>query len=177
MTFARVFMMVGVGLCIAGLCSCARHEQPQAQPERLTGDPSTGHAVHSARLHKIMSRLGSTSAKRWPQEIESDRAADAEELRAQRFEEARQLAAAMSLAAEEIPSAVADTKLEGADRERFMAQVERLRGQAQELEAAAGRHDFEGMWATLKSVRATCNGCHSQFSDVTRPIKLPRSAM
>jgi cytochrome c556 len=169
-------MAVGFGLCIATVWSCADGGTAHRHGAH-SGDPASAHAVHSSRLHSIMSRLGRTTAKTWPQEIEAERAADAEQARAQRFEEARQLAAAMSGAADQIPAVIADVQLEPADRQQFLAQVELLRGQARDLEGAAGRHDFEGMRATLQSVRATCNGCHSQFRPVAGPIKLPRSAI
>jgi hypothetical protein len=176
MTRLRVVMAVGFGLCVVNVWSCADGGAGQRHDARA-GDPASAHAVHSARLHAIMSRLGRTTTKTWPQEIEAERAADAEQARAARFEEARQLAAAMSSAAEQIPAAIADVQLEPADRQHFLAQVELLRGQARDLEGAAGRQDFEGMRSTLRSARATCNGCHSQFRPVAGPIKLPRSAI
>lgn len=176
MTRLQVVMAVGFGLCIANVWSCADGGAAQRH-EAHSGDPASAHAVHSSRLHSIMSRLGRSTTKTWPQEIEAERAADAEHAREQRFAEARQLAAALSRAAGEIPDAIVDVELEAAERERFLAHVEQLREEARELEAAAGRHDFEGMRTTLHAVRATCNGCHSQFSDVTRPLRLPRSAI
>lgn len=176
MTYSRWLVTLGVGCSLVSVCSCAADER-QAQPGRVSNDPAAAHAVHSRELHAIMSKLGRTSRKRWPQEIESERAADAEAARAERFEVARQLSDAMSQAASQIPQAIANVQLEPAERERFLAEVQRLKTQAGELEAAATRHDFEAMRATLKSVRTTCNGCHSQFSDLTGPIKLPASAL
>jgi hypothetical protein len=176
MTRLRVIMAIGFGWCITGVWSCGPREGAP-QPARTATAPAAVHAVHSSRLHSLMSKLGSTSAKSWPQEIESDRAADAEQARAERFEEARRLAAAISGAAGQIPEAITGVQLEPADRESFLAQVERLRSQAAELEGCAARHDFDAMRTALQSVRATCNGCHSQFRNVAGPIKLPRTAI
>lgn len=167
-----MFGVVTAGWCLAGAWSCAADHRPYP-PRQSSSQPVAVHAVHSTRLHAIMSTLGDTNARTWPQEIAAERTAEAEQVRAQRFEEARLLAAAMLKAAGEIPQAVADVKLEPTDRERFLAQVERLRTQAGELETSAAGQDFNALRATLHSVRDTCNGCHSQFRAIAGPIQLP----
>ena len=176
MTRASAFMSVGIGFCVLGAGSCGPRNR-EAQPAQLTGDPAAVHAVHSAKLHTRMSKLGSRSSRTWPQEIASERAEEAKEARAERFDAARRLAAALSAAAEEIPEAISGVQMAPADRERFLAQVKQLHDQAEGLEGCAARQDFDGMRAALQSIRATCNECHSQFRGVTGAIRLPKSAI
>ncbi|MEP0844604.1 MAG: cytochrome c, partial [Phycisphaerae bacterium] len=149
----------------------------RARSERTGTTPAGRHAVHSDRLRAVMLRVGSQTAKTWPQEIEAERAADARREQERRFEEARLLARALSRAAGDIPEAIAGVELTEAERVEFLAKADRLRQQAEQLEASAGRHDLDAMHSVLHNVRATCNDCHAQFRELAGPIPLPPSAM
>ena len=159
---------------LAGL-ACRSPEQREA----ATGEapPAARHAMHSEQLRKIMLGMGNQAVRTWPQEIASERAADAEHDRQVDFDRARRLSAALGRAAGQIPQAIQGVDLTDGRRAAFLANAEWLRMQADELEALAKARDFDKMHETLHTIRDTCNGCHSQFRELIGPVELPPNAL
>lgn len=165
-------LAASAGALLAISCSA-----PPDRHDRAAHAPAGGHAVHTDRLRAVMLDMGTKAAKRWPQEIAAERAADARRERELRFEEARQLAEALAGASDEIPRAIEGVELTAAERGAFVAKAELLRAQADRLEAQARQHEFEEMRTTLNSIRNTCNDCHRQFRELSGPVHLPANAL
>jgi hypothetical protein len=167
--------LLGAALALM-LCSCASSDR-QTHRASATSSPASGHGLHSERLRRIMTGMAIESNKTWPQEIASERAADAEMERELRFDQAEQLAGALATAAGQIPQAIEGVELADPQRRQFLRNVDRLRTLAVDLESLARARDFRRMHDTLNSIRTTCNSCHSQFRELIGPVSLPPRAL
>lgn len=148
--------------------------QPSLKRDQDAAPPNEarGHWVQGPQLRAIMHDLERQVQTSWPQEIEDEYHAGLRSRNAAKaLEEACWLADGLAEAAEQIPHAVADTKMAEVDRRGFLAQVETLRDQARELELVAGNADVDGMRRVLESIDATCNSCHVRFRDFAGPLE------
>ena len=109
----------------------------------------------------------------WPQEIQEERTAQAEQQAKKDMEKAAALADAMASAAASIPGAVSDVDMSGAERKEFDALVRQLQFQSRELASVAKAGKHETMQVVLKRIKTTCQECHARFSAVIPAINYP----
>ncbi len=152
-----------LGLTVSG---CSGRTTAPESPSSVSPTNDTRHSVQSDRLRQIMDEIDKLSVNQWPQEVQSELAADEQYHAAKAFWEARQLADGLSRAAASIPNAIKTTKLSEVDRRSFLAQVQTLRDQGTRLKQTAALGDREGMRRTLADLDETCNSCHSRFRDI-----------
>lgn len=169
MAVQRGSAILGAGLAAILLGSCAPQPEPTARQDQVSG-PSR-HAVRGQQLRSVMSRMGTEVRKAWPQEIASEREAQAQQRDAMRFEDAADLAKALAEAANGIPGALEAGQLSGQDLKAFMDDVDALRARSADLRSAAQRRDKPGMRKAMADVRDTCMDCHRQFREVAGPLK------
>ncbi len=155
----RLFVLAG----LAGVAlSCNGHRNGNG----LTMENGqAGHWVHDEQLRLVMGELAQRRLAIWPQEIEETRL----ERRREAFDQAEVLAGRLKMAAERIPVAVAHIDMTEVDRRSFLAQVETLFEQADDLTAAALREDLGSMRVVLARIDSTCDSCHRRFRDFSGP--------
>ncbi len=148
-----------------------REAPPPAPAPPRDLEAARRHAIHTDRLQVIMAGLGSQVTKTWPQEMEPppDTGGSAE------YEEARQLAAALARAADQIPEAIVGVPLKDEERRAFMSRVSELRSYASRLETSAARRNSRQMRSSLRDIQGTCYACHDRFREVAGPIQFGRA--
>jgi len=167
------YWLIGLGALACVVAAC-QPSQKRDQDGPASSFAPTEHWVQSQRLRAIMVDLERQVRTTWPQEIEDEyRAGAGSRSAAKALEEACWLADGLAGAAQRIPDAVAHIDMAEVDRRSFMAQVETLRDQAQQLELVAGNADVEGMRRVLDTIDQTCNSCHERFRDFSGPIRRP----
>ena len=169
MSLQRGVVILGAGLSAALLSSCTPQPETAARHDQVSG-PSR-HAVQSQRLRAVMGRVGTEVRKTWPQEIASEREAEAQRRDEMRFEDAANLADDLAEAANEIPGALDSGQLSGQDLKAFMDDVDALRARAADLRSAAQDKNLPAMRRAMSNVRETCMDCHRQFRQVSGPLE------
>lgn len=141
-------------------------EAPQNREGQIP--PQAHHAVHSAALRSLMTEMGREVRQRWPQEIAQLKA---QQNASQRQNDIVATADRLANAAHAIPESVPESELTGSDREAFMRLVAQLESNARSLARKAGERDSAGVDTALSQLRGTCNACHSQFREITGPLR------
>lgn len=171
----RVVLMLS--LPVALFTACAKSERtaatnpPSASKNIVKVDASSvqsHHWVQNDQLQVVMMKLGSTSAKNWPNSLPDDpEAVVTKEDRDEAFKSGAELASGLADAAIHIPGAVEALSLSYADRSAFVSTASVLGDQARLLGKAARRHNVEEMQRQLDALRATCISCHTRFKDIS----------
>jgi hypothetical protein len=141
---------------VAGTVCSAPHSTLN-EPAGPPAESATLHALHSARLRKIMRDLDRLTSDRLPQEM------DVSAERNRRLRELAVAADAMASAAQGIPGAASDVALSAPHRGVFPMMAEILRDQAIVLRQRAEADDPRGAEAVLEQITVTCNACHALF--------------
>jgi hypothetical protein len=142
------------GLFVLGGCAMDRGPTLDA---RSAGSPAARHAVTGTDLRATMAELDRFRPERMPQEL-SGVASEREHLRVI-AETARRMAGA----ADAIPLALENVRLQADDRQRFLELAAALRAEALAIMRAAERGDAPDVRRRVTAIGTTCNECHSEF--------------
>lgn len=145
-------------LIVLVMPSCKPASQAH-HPPRLanTGQPAI-HAVHSARLKEIMTKLNTPTFNRMPEELEDPYSQD------HYFRQVEQTAQLMAEAISDICPAVCDKlSLNKQQKKLFVSLTEKLLEQASELKKIALQKDIDQIDQAMDAIASTCNACHSAF--------------
>lgn len=146
--------------------------QPQG-PDRLEQ-----HWVQDWQIRGIMQRIRHGSGDIWPKGLPDDpEKPPTTQAVEQAFKDAGVLARSLSQAASELPRLIENKPLPPDARSGFVAQAERLRDQAAELQGHAEGRRIEGMQRTLDAINWTCFDCHNRYRDLTRVLDAGRAEL
>jgi len=154
--------------CLATACTPTQYESHR-QSTRQT-DPGAEHALQSERLEEIMGDLGADFLRIWPQEVQAERQADARRERERKFIEVESAARDLHQTSKRLPSLVADAELTPEDRQSFTQLSQKMAEQSIDLGRAAQDRDLDAVKATMSSLTATCNECHTRFRAHAGPL-------
>ncbi len=150
-------MAIVLATGVLSVISCVEKRRPSYDGLLAnTGRPAL-HAIHSERLRTVMGEMNRLTFTRMPQELGDAYGPQA------KIDELMQVCGALSTTSEDIPAVLNEVHLSDEHRRVFVNLANKLRDQARELQAQAGRGDVEQLMDQWHAVIATCNACHSAF--------------
>jgi cytochrome c556 len=173
--------LVSVAVLSATSCTHEEKSAPHSAAPVATS-PATEpviegpHWVQSQQLRGVMEQLsglrGAIPNTEIPQDPESPQGKQANLA----IEAVAALGEALSETAMKIPGAVANHKMNEADRRAFVAEAQTLRDQAIELRDAAKSRKLERMQAAMDQLNTTCFACHSRFRDLAGELEIRKAS-